>query len=436
MTSAPNLRLPLSGSRTFLIFAICFLAACGPSRRTTKTPPVVVEPPKKEVPVPEVKKETPPPAKPEVYRISYLLPFNTNEIAFDTAGNITRKLNDNTRMMMDYYRGALLALDTVQKSGVKLKVYVYDTQQDTNKVISLFSKPELQQSHLIFGPVYNTQLQSVSPLIKKYKIPLVSPFSTQTDHVERNPYYILANASLRSHAELLYDFAIQQHKPARVFLIFNDNDLENEYASYFEQRELKQKNGVHLLKVTNNSEPSHDNIQDLLSADGVNVVIIPSTDETFVSNMVRKLAGLSESYKINLYGMPQWRDSKSLRSDNMTKLQGRITAAVFFDKSDPATKKFIDKFTARYNTSPTEFALEGYNQALFFTSLMAAKGANVEKLLSDYSMTTAGESFRFETIKRRADNVPETTNLPVFDYIENRSIQILEYKNGRLVKIH
>ncbi|HZG01418.1 MAG TPA: hypothetical protein VEY71_10470, partial [Chitinophagales bacterium] len=143
---------------------------------------------------------------------------------------------------------------------------------------------------------------------------------------------------------------------------------------------------------------------------------------------------LTDKYKIFVYGMPQWRDSKSLRADYLGKVNARITAAMWFDKNEPDIKSFVNRYTARYGSAPGQFALEGYNQTLFFASFMAAKGSNFDKMLPDYTMHTAGESFRFQTMQRKDANTVATTTAPV-DFVENRSVQILEYRAGRLVKI-
>lgn len=434
MTSVPNRRLRLSGNNALVALLICLLlASCGTQRRARKQPPVVQEPPKKEIPIPEKEPEAAP--KPDVYKITYMLPFKTDDIMFDSVGNVTKKLNEQTRIALDYYRGALMALDTVQKAGIKLKAYIYDTAEDTNKVHALFDKTDVQQSQLVIGPVYATQLETASRLARKYKVPMVSPFVSTNSFVERNPYYIVANASLATHCELLYDYIVATHKPSRVLVLHNDVENENLYTSYFASHEERMRNGVSIVSLTDKSELTFDQVEEMLVEGKDNVVIIPSTNETFVSNMVRKLAAVTDKYTIYVYGMPQWRDSKSMRVDYLDKVNCRITASMWFDKNDPEIQSFSARYTARYGSSPSEYALEGYNQTLFFASFMAAKGNNFEKFLPEYTMHTAGESFKFETMKRKTANQSEASNTPPYDFVENRNVQILEYKGGRLVKI-
>jgi len=434
MTFLPSRRLRSSGNNALVALVICVvLASCGTQRRSRKTPSVVEAPPKKEIEIPN--KNEPAPAQPDVIKLTYLLPFNTDEIPFDTAGNVTKKLSEQTKIALDYYRGAMLALDTVQKGGVRLKAFVYDTQADTARVRALFNKPEVMQSQLVVGPVYNAQLQTAAPLARKNKVYLLSPFSTVNDFVERNPYYILANSSLPTHCELLYDYAVEQHHPSRILMLYNNNQTDRQYAQYFINREEQARNGIQLVSLTDSSEVPYDRVEEMLSDSGTNVIIVPSVTESFVSSIVRKLGPLTDKYKINLYGMPQWRDFRTVSPSTFDKLNTRITAAMWFDKSDPEIVRFTDRYTKRFGAAPSEYALEGYNQTLFFASFIAAKGNNFDKLLPEYGMTTAGETYHFQTMRRQPLHHTESTNMPPFDFIENRSVHILEYKAGRLVKL-
>jgi hypothetical protein len=252
--------------------------------------------------------------------------------------------------------------------------------------------------------------------------------------VEHNPYYILANSSLGTHCELLYDYAVAQHKPQHVLIIHNANDTEKQYASYFINREARLRNGIQIVSLTDSTDVKYDQVEQLLDPDGDNVVIIASVNESFVGGQVRKLAALTDKYHIALYGMPQWRDFRNVSTSGLSKLNTRITAAMWFDKTDPEILKFSNRYTERYGSAPSEYALEGYNQTLFFVSFMAAKGNNFEKLLPDYGMTTAGETYHFETMKRQAHGT-EASNVPPYDFLENRSVHILQYKDGKLIYV-
>ena len=416
-----------------LLLVTMVFSSCGIFRKTPTKPPVAEAPPKKEIEVPGP--DAPPvPSKPEVIKITYLLPFNTDDIPFDSAGNVTKKLNEQTRISLDYYRGAMMALDTVQKAGVKMKASVYDTRDDSAHVRTLFNNADVQQSHLIIGPVFPAQLQTAAPLARKHKVTMVSPFSTPNEFVSQNPYYILANSPLATHCELLYDFLVKEHKPQRVLLIHNNNETEALYASHFTNREQRMRNGVHIVTLTDSTEVTYNEVEQHLAQDAENIIIVASTNESFVAGQVRKLASLTDNYNIVLYGMPQWRDFRLVNTNTLSKLRTRITAAMWFDKADPEIVSFSERYAKRYGAPATEFALEGYNQTLFFASFMAAKGYNFDKTLPDYTMHTAGESFRFQTMKRDNRHA-EPATAPPFDFIENRSVHILEYKGGKAVKI-
>ena len=46
----------------------------------------------------------------------------------------------------DYYKGLLLALDSLKNNGLKANVYTFDTNGDTEKITEILQKPEMQKN--------------------------------------------------------------------------------------------------------------------------------------------------------------------------------------------------------------------------------------------------------------------------------------------------
>lgn len=77
--------------------------------------------------------------------------------------------------MADFYEGVELAIEDLQKLGLKMNLTVYDTKQDSMEVIRLLSNPEMQKTDLLIGPVYDNELIEAEKFCSIYNIPLVSP---------------------------------------------------------------------------------------------------------------------------------------------------------------------------------------------------------------------------------------------------------------------
>ncbi|HEY4785958.1 MAG TPA: LysM peptidoglycan-binding domain-containing protein, partial [Bacteroidales bacterium] len=68
----------------------------------------------------------------------------------------TNEFYQLTANLLEFYEGALMAIDSLKKAGMSVKLYVYDTGRDNQKINSILAKPEMARVDLIIGPLtYN-----------------------------------------------------------------------------------------------------------------------------------------------------------------------------------------------------------------------------------------------------------------------------------------
>jgi ABC-type branched-subunit amino acid transport system substrate-binding protein len=374
------------------------------------------------------------PKIPEVIKISILLPFNASTISYDTLGNIIGKVPDKTSMVMDYYRGMMMALDTLSKQGIKIQLHIYDTQGDTNKLKEILNKTEIQYSNLIIGPVFNNELPIAARFAARFKIPLVSPFSSSTSFLDKNSYYIIANATIKTHCEKVYEYLSEKYQPKKVILLYNETEIERNYVSYFKNKELQLANDVSFIIMTDSSKVTYNQIMDTLSTIDTNYIIIPSFNETFISNVTRKLNELPSYYKLVVIGMPQWKESQTLRLDYLDKINCIISSTLWNDKNDSSIIKFSDRYSLKYNSALSEIAIEGYDQANYFVNQIHTRGTDIFMIMQEASIKALGESFSFVGVSKQRIYHSENPASPI-DYFENKSINVLEFKGGKLIRI-
>ena len=78
------------------------------------------------------------------FKIGILLPFSTNG---------SDKENKNAEAIFDYYQGAKLALNQLEKEGFKSTVQVWDLNKDSLELEKLFKSTEFQGLDLLIGPI-------------------------------------------------------------------------------------------------------------------------------------------------------------------------------------------------------------------------------------------------------------------------------------------
>ena len=83
----------------------------------------------------------------KTFEIGVFLPFCQNL-------NDSLQISQKTSGFLEFYSGVLLATQKMTDAGMKLKLFVYDTYQDSRVVERLVNNPEFLSFDLIIGPVY------------------------------------------------------------------------------------------------------------------------------------------------------------------------------------------------------------------------------------------------------------------------------------------
>ena len=124
-------------------------------------------------------------------RIAILLPF--------TATNADMS-NDR---FIDFYSGALIAINKAKQNGASFEIYTYDTDRNVETVNAILSNPELKKVDFIVGPAYTNQIGAMANFAKQNKIFAVVPFSSKVQGIATNPYLFQFNPSTETEIDFV-----------------------------------------------------------------------------------------------------------------------------------------------------------------------------------------------------------------------------------------
>ena len=115
----------------------------------------------------------------ETKRIAIMLPFKLNKIVIDSVADTKSQLQKDPflKMSMDFYSGAVVALDSLEKMGASLRVDVYDTKNMVSEVSKILDDNNFEDVSAVIGPFMPNNIQKVATELKKYNIPVVSPIT-------------------------------------------------------------------------------------------------------------------------------------------------------------------------------------------------------------------------------------------------------------------
>jgi hypothetical protein len=157
-----------------------------------------------------------------------------------------------------------------------------------------------------------------------------------------------------------------------------------------------------------------------LSTSNDNIFIVPSTRQDFLMVTLRSLDSLNKKYPVILFGHPSWVKFSFFRADMLQRLKTHITSADRVDYKAPATLTFFRAYRNAYHIEPSEYAIKGFDEGLYFGKLLG-EGKGELKNIDQKDFTGIHNGFHF-------------INKPGLGYI-NTNINILAYKNFELVKV-
>ena len=116
-------------------------------------------------------------------KVALLLPFNLAKQEQDTVNSIKSRLKKDKflNMTLDFYSGALMAIDSVKKLGVDVDVTILDSDEtkSTSDVANLIRENNLKSYQAVIGPFYQNNAEKTAEILGT--VPVFSPLSKDYD---------------------------------------------------------------------------------------------------------------------------------------------------------------------------------------------------------------------------------------------------------------
>lgn len=335
-----------------------------------------------------------------------------------------RKIYPRSESFVQFYEGVLLAVDSLQQAGMKVKLHVYDTNQSAASVQSVLRKPELRSMNLLIGPVFPELQGPVAEFARANHIPMVSPLSAAGSFEQHNPYYYKVNPTKDYLIQETAAYLAEQFRDNQLFVLKMGDYSKTEYARLVEQ--IRQKRSASgsgaLFREYSLSGEGLAGLKSLLSAEQPNVFIIPSETEAQVSVAITNLNRLSENYPVKLVGLSSFPRFKSIQTEYFHRVRLNVLNPYHINYQASAVNQFIRKFRRNFQGEPSQFSFQGYDIAFYFLSALYSYGGDFASCLPSHQVDLTQGEFYFE--KLSLDGGYMNRGLFILEYEPDYSIQM------------
>ncbi len=362
MTSARNRLLPLSGNKWLLFFITALvLAACSPKLR----PVAPVKKPVETAPEKPKVAEKPPvkPAGAKPLNIAMILPLGLDHLR--PGAKYTSPGLNKANMSVEYYQGFKLALDSLTADGANFKLRLYDSKDEAAQAHSLALNPLIKSSDLIVGPVFPDGMKIFTDGLNT-RAPVLSPLSPAAPATINNRNLITVMTPLEYHGWAAGAFINDKLKAKKVFVLRSGFSQEQDYVRGLKNAtDSLSKNKIKVITVTV-SKGQLGGLIPQLSKKEANVFVVAATDQAFLNVTLRSLDTLNRHYPVVLFGHPSWEKFSFLKVDILQRLKTHITSGDQVDYKSDATTEFIRVYHRVYHVEPTDFAIKGFDEGMYF----------------------------------------------------------------------
>ena len=311
------------------------------------------------------------------FDVALLLPFQLNQDYSQTA----RK----SQFITDLYAGIKLAQDSLQKQGIAVNLYSYDTSADTMSVKRVLDLPELKQMDLIIGPVYKSTAKMAARFATQNNVNVINPLSQDLEMVRGNTNTFLFESSVATQARQAATYAYQNFSPKTAAILFESAKEDTTFAHYYRQQFIKLGGKVRTYRKINSSQATATSaLFKGLNLEELGHLAVFSDKMTAAVNATSVVQSKASALPIVTYD--KWLEISQITLRQLDNLEVYFISPKFVDKQNSGNSWFRRKYVSKYNMTPSTYAYAGFEMMFYFGQLLQAYGPQFNQQLQATSI--------------------------------------------------
>lgn len=322
-------------------------------------------------------------------KLTLLLPFNVSKIEGDTVNSMAMRLKKDKflNMTLDFYAGALMAIDSAKTLGLNIDVKIFDSQEtkSSSNVASLIKNNDLADSDAIIGPFYQSNVEKAAELLLPNQVPVISPLSKDLGVSYANIYQSIPAPEAVKNA--MFDYmrskggnivAVVDKKKGSVIQFIKENHKDVQFST-----------------LTANGGVSAENLKSLFVKDKINYVVMETENTGMIKSTIAAMLSAMATYKVQLVILEPnaTLDTDEINFLNLTKLKLMYPSVTRENISQEALI-FEKEFKKKNKIYPSIFATRGFD-ITFDTMLRLSQDKKYQETIDATATEQIDNKFEF-----------------------------------------
>ena len=343
-----------------------------------------------------------------------LFPFNVAKNGGDTISSNVNRLNNDKflNMTLDFYSGALMAIDSAKQVGVTMDVKIFDSNETktTSNTATIFSNNDLANADAVVGPFYQSNVEKMANMLEQSNVPVISPLSKDEGNPAPNLYQsIVPVADLKS---AMFDF--MNAKQGNIIAVIDKKKETIRKYILENQKEVK------IAPLTPTGGLNIEGFKSQFVKDRINYVILETGNTGMIKYTINAMVSVMASYQVQLVILEpnETLDTDEISFENLMKLHLMYPSATR-ENTSPEALLFMQSYRKKNKVNPSTYAIRGFD--ITFDTMMRLSQDKTYQETAETMITEQVES-KFEYHKKEEGG-----------YV-NKGIYILYYDTDLTVK--
>lgn len=347
-------------------------------------------------------------------QLALLFPFNISKIESDTVNSTQARLKKDKflNLTLDFYSGALMAIDSAKVLGMNVDIKILDSQEtkNTSNIIELAGQNDLKSMDAIIGPFYQSNAEKLAQLLEMTKTPVISPLSKDEAARYPNLYQSMPTTDLMRSS--IFDY--MKSKNGNIIAL-----IDNKKGSITQYIQENQKE-TRIIGLSAKGSVVADSLKILLQKDRMNYVVLASESTGMILATTNAMLAVQKDFQVQLVILEpnETLDFEEISLVRLTKLKLLYPSLSRPNETDAASQ-FDAKYKKINKIIPNQYAIRGFD--VTFDTLL--------RLSQDKTFEETIQSSVTEQIENKFDYVQNAT----YGY-SNNGIYILYYDTDLTIK--
>jgi hypothetical protein len=329
---------------------------------------------------------------------------------------------------LEFYEGAQLALDSLNKEKAPLEVFVFDTKSTKETLTQQVNNADMEGIELIIANCSSAEVKIFAEAGLKKNIPVINVNLPNDGGAVANPFFVVLNPTLRTQCEGIYKHLQKYYSLDPIIVFRKKGQLEDRIKTYFDDFGKSTAAVPLTIKYVDLTDSFTVNqLRPHLDTTNQTICIAGSLDENFGKKLTQQLAALSkQKYLATVMGMPTW-DGISFNKPEYKGIEIIYSTPFYNAKIDKVSQSVTRKFNKVMSARPSDMVFRGYEVTFRFARMLLQHGKDIASNLANKS-TKVFTDFDIQPVLSKQNMT--------LDYFENKKLYFLKWQDGTLKGIY